>query len=501
MASPNIVIEPGEGNRASITVDDRPASMSKVSIDSNLDAKLLVKDGPAKQSTPNFHFDRPRAPTNPFSQRPIAQRPIAQRPKPPPLNRQVPPSMEDLDDFDLGSNSSDEGSERSLSVRNGGRPTGEDDMFGNGGGFDNDSLSGDDEDKFEADPVLKPSLGYKTLDEEKSDLLFKLGRMRQKANIADGQPFTIHSDIRDVRAEFARVKATIDIEGSIRFQRRLLTTVVSGLEWANGKWGRDYLDMDLDGFSEHTYENISDFDNIFEKLHEKYRGTGGSMPPELQLLLMLAGSAVSFNMSKKLFKNAPELGDVLKNNPQLMQNVMNAAAQHMSNAQAPPAPVSTRAQPQTQAGPKSPARTSNGRREMRGPPVDVGGILGGGLGGALGGGLGGGLGDFNPLGMLLGGGLSMPPMPQATRTARADEVREIATDAHQRPASAKKRRQPESVASSSDGSAYLSEDGMSLPSNLGDLGDLGDLLSDSDGSIPPGRRGGPPKKQKRVLRL
>jgi hypothetical protein len=52
--------------------------------------------------------------------------------------------------------------------------------------------------------------------------------------------------------------------------------VVTGLEWANGRF--DPFDVRLDGWSEAVHENVEDFDEIFEELYDKYKERG-KMPP------------------------------------------------------------------------------------------------------------------------------------------------------------------------------------------------------------------------------
>lgn len=483
MAGPDIIIEPSDGQRASITVEPVPPASSKLPAPSNItfadrrNTGVLLKD-PAVGAAPK----KDRLQLEMGSRRPPA--PAAAPPKRfgPPAGPGLPKPrfsqprdanpLDDLDDFnfeDAGSLGGGDSEDGPLPTR---KPAWDDDNEddfdldgmgpggggGGGGGQDDDEM--DEDAAFE--PELRPAPGYKSLDEEKADLLFKLGRLRQRAHIVDGVPFTIHSDIRDVRAEYSRVKATLELDSSIKFQRRLLTTIVSGLEWCNGKWGKDYLDMDLDGFSEHTFENIDDYDTIFEKLHEKWRGTGTSLPPEVELLLTVAGSALAFNMAKKMFKGVqspPPVG---------------ASPQY----QAPPPPPPPQ---HTRAGPPP---SGSGRREMQGPP-DLGGMA------ANLGPLGGMAANFNPLGMMLGG----MPNPQPTRMARADELRELPPKNR-----GKRRPRSESSDSSSGGeSAMLSEDGaLSLPSLRGHdfdgMSDFADLLSEPEPAPPK-------KKTKKILKL
>ena len=87
----------------------------------------------------------------------------------------------------------------------------------------------------------------------------------------------------------------------------------SGIEFLNNRF--DPLDLKLDGWSENMMENVSDYDEVFEELHEKY-GENCKMAPELvKLISMVAGSGVMFHLTNSLFKSAaPDLKDILKQN-------------------------------------------------------------------------------------------------------------------------------------------------------------------------------------------
>ena len=58
-------------------------------------------------------------------------------------------------------------------------------------------------------------------------------------------------------------------QNSVKFQGKVLTTMITGLEFLNNKF--DPFDIKLDGWSEQINENVEDFDEIFAELHEKYK--------------------------------------------------------------------------------------------------------------------------------------------------------------------------------------------------------------------------------------
>lgn len=165
---------------------------------------------------------------------------------------------------------------------------------------------------------------------EKQEILYQLERLESKG-IRLSKKFTMQSELDEMRSEYHRLKREKEVGASIRFQRRMLIAVVSGVEYVNDRF--DPFDVQLDGFSVHVNEGINDYDDIFEELHEKYKGTGSKMPPELRLLMSLGGSAVMYHLTQSMIKRSkvPEVEDVLRSDPALMKQFENAAAKRMGS--------------------------------------------------------------------------------------------------------------------------------------------------------------------------
>ena len=240
--------------------------------------------------------------------------------------------------------------------------------------------------------VEKPSEGFRSLEEEKSDIMFKLQRL-QRQGVRGLRAFTPYSDIRDMRSELSRIKTELELERSVKFQRKILMAIVSAMEWGNTKFNP--FDLELDGWSEQMHQSVqtsTEYDGIFEELFMKYRGKM-STPPEIRLLLMVGGSAMMFHMTKAMMKSAlPNIGDMMRQNPDMMATMMKSMGGGGMGGDQPP-------------GQQTNTMTGGGgteRREMRGPGLDIGGLMGGGGGGGLGGLMGGG-GGGGGLGGLMGG--------------------------------------------------------------------------------------------------
>jgi hypothetical protein len=315
--------------------------LDEISIEVPAKKTIAVRPKPAKPSPFAKRSAGPREDMNPPDDvgMDMFMNPGKRTAPPPPMHEEYDDGEDDEDGF---------GAEGGQQGQNG---------FGPGGGGDQ-----------------MPSEGYKTIEDEKADLLNKITRLNKKG-IQSSARLTIYSDIEEIRTEYKRMTYSIDVERSIKFQRRMLVACVTGLEFLNDKF--DPFDVELNGWSQNTVENVEDYDGVFEELYNKYK-TKVQVAPEVKLIMMVGGSAMMFHLTNSMFKAAvPNVTQVMKQNPGLMQNMMDAVQ---------------RTQPG--AGPASGEPPAGGlRREMRGPGMDFGSLMG-----------------------MMG-----PPQPQMSRPARQDD--------------------------------------------------------------------------------
>lgn len=209
----------------------------------------------------------------------------------------------------------------------------------------------------------QPSQGYATVDDEKADLLNKLTRLEKKGHNVS-KKFTAYSSVDEIRTEYKRIMYSIEVEQSIRFSRRMLVACVTGVEFLNKRYNP--FDVQLEGWSESVMENVDDYDGVFEELYNKYK-TKMHVAPEVKLIMMLGGSAMMFHLTNSMFKAAiPNMNDVLKQNPDLVKNMMSA----VQNTQARPNPEDPTQRPVSPVD-------QTGRREMQGPGMDLSSLMGG----------------------------------------------------------------------------------------------------------------------------
>ena len=189
------------------------------------------------------------------------------------------------------------------------------------------SGSGDDRNKndYRKNKFLSPKEIVKNEINEKREIIYQLDRLESKGFKIPFK-FNMNSDIEEMRTEYNRIIREKELDGSIRFQQKMLMAFISGTEYINGRY--DPLSIKLDGWSEQVNENINDYDDIFEELHYKYKATGKKMAPELRLFISLSGSAFMFHLTSRMFKEQPlpDVENVLRSNPELMKQFQNAAA-------------------------------------------------------------------------------------------------------------------------------------------------------------------------------
>jgi hypothetical protein len=198
--------------------------------------------------------------------------------------------------------------------------------------------------------------------------------------------YTMSSSLDDIRTEFMSLKAQRDIQNSVKFQRKMMMAIVTGVEFMNTKF--DPFDVKLDGWSESVHENINDYDEIFEELHEKHKEKA-KMAPETKLFFSLAGSAFMFHLTQSLFKTGPGIDGMMQQNPELMKQFAQAA-------------VGAQQRQMGAAGGGGSAPAMSPSSPLMGGGGGVGGLLSGLMGGGGGGAGGGGLGGM--MSGLMGGG-------------------------------------------------------------------------------------------------
>jgi len=147
---------------------------------------------------------------------------------------------------------------------------------------------------------IEPKLSKEETLREKFKYLRRLEALEKKG-VELSKKYNMESSLLEMQGEYETIMDEKSTQNSVKFQGNMLMAVINGMEFLNSKF--DPFDIKLDGWSEQLQENISDYDDIFGELHEKYKSKA-SMAPELKLLFQLGGSAMMVHMTNTMFKSA-----------------------------------------------------------------------------------------------------------------------------------------------------------------------------------------------------
>jgi hypothetical protein len=212
-------------------------------------------------------------------------------------------------------------------------------------------------------PVEKPKLTEREMRRKKRAMLKKLEEWHEKKYIKHSSHFTMDSPYDEIEDEYESVVEEKRKKDSVKLQGWWFTTIVNSLEYANAMF--DPFGLNLDGWGEQISEDLDSYEEIFNELHEKYKG--GKLSPEISLLLRVAFSASMVNITNKALSTAtPGFNDVIRQSPELMKMFTAATANSMKQSSpgfgfvnsilnpdeqvnttfgAPPAPLETKSMP------------------------------------------------------------------------------------------------------------------------------------------------------------
>lgn len=231
-------------------------------------------------------------------------------------------------------------------------------------------------------PVEKPKLTEREMRRKKRAMIKKLEEWYEKKYVKHNSHFTMDSPYDEIEDEYEAVVEEKRKKDSVKLQGWWFTTIVNSLEYANAMF--DPFGLNLDGWGEQISEDLDSYEEIFNELHDKYKG--GKLSPEISLLLRVAFSASMVNITNKALSTAtPGFNDVIRQSPELMKMFTSATAQSMKQSSpgfgfvnsilnpdeqvntsfgAPPAPLETKTMPPPQRPGANRPDISMGRGNM-----------------------------------------------------------------------------------------------------------------------------------------
>jgi len=175
----------------------------------------------------------------------------------------------------------------------------------------------------------EPKLSKEELLREKFRYLRKLEALEKKG-IELTKKYNMDSNLAEMQGEYEMIMEEKTKLNSVKFQGNMMMAIINGVEFLNSRF--DPFDIKIDGWGEQINENITDYDDIFGELYEKYKSKA-TLAPELKLLFQLGGSAMMVHMTNTMFKSAmPGMDDILRQNPDLMKQFQSAAVNSMSDS-------------------------------------------------------------------------------------------------------------------------------------------------------------------------
>jgi len=175
----------------------------------------------------------------------------------------------------------------------------------------------------------QPQMSKEELLREKFKILRKLEALEKKG-VELSKKYNMESSLMEMQGEYETIMDEKARQNSVKFQGNMMMAAINGIEFLNNRF--DPFDIKLDGWGEQINENITDYDEIFAELHDKYKSKA-SMSPEIKLLFQLGGSAMMVHMTNTMFKSAlPNMDDIMRQNPDLMRQFQSAAVDSMGQS-------------------------------------------------------------------------------------------------------------------------------------------------------------------------
>jgi hypothetical protein len=140
---------------------------------------------------------------------------------------------------------------------------------------------------------------------KKIELLRRLSEIKAKGYSLTKE-YDFNSSIDEMEYEYALLKSFADKRNGVKIYKNILLNGISLIEFLNDKY--DPFDFQLKGWSEHMSVEVDSYEDIFEELYEKYKGSGKSTPPEIRLILLILASGAAFHFSRTQLGGMPGVG-------------------------------------------------------------------------------------------------------------------------------------------------------------------------------------------------
>lgn len=171
-------------------------------------------------------------------------------------------------------------------------------------------------------PVVEPIkiLSPQEIKLKKIEMIRKLSELKRKGYQLTKE-YDFNSSLEEMEYEYELLKSFADKRNGVRIYKSGLLQAVSVIEWLNDTY--DPFDLHLSGWSDHLQIESDNWEDVFEEIYEKYKGSGKKWAPEIKLLYLMIASASAFHFTKSHGPKLPGLDAVLAANPGLLSNLIN----------------------------------------------------------------------------------------------------------------------------------------------------------------------------------
>ena len=153
-------------------------------------------------------------------------------------------------------------------------------------------------------PIKEPQSKEEIENDEymiKLDMLRKLGELTQKG-VKLGRDYSLNDKYETMKFEFDLHSGIRAKKNMVDWMSRGMVHLMYGIEFLNDTY--DPFGFHLDGWSESVSDDIENYYDVFGELYEKYNQPGKNIAPEIKLLMLISGSAISHHVKYTYFLNS-----------------------------------------------------------------------------------------------------------------------------------------------------------------------------------------------------
>ena len=129
----------------------------------------------------------------------------------------------------------------------------------------------------------------------KLDMLRKLGELKQYGATLS-QNYSLNSNLKSMQYEHKLHSDIRSKQNAVQWMSHMLVGIMKGTEMLNDSYNP--FEIKLTGLSGKISNDMQSYYDVLGEIYEKWNQPGKKMAPELRLLLMISGAALSLQMNK-----------------------------------------------------------------------------------------------------------------------------------------------------------------------------------------------------------